>query len=92
MYSPKIREDLIPDIYRLAKKQGRPMTKVVNEVLKNHISNGARRTITSDEVFNFLKDKRIQLSCGHSASIGHCFSNTLIVYSDGRTVCHECGY
>ncbi len=32
-YSPKIREDLIPYIYQLARHWGRPMTHVVNYVL-----------------------------------------------------------
>lgn len=92
MYSPKISEELIPDIYHLAKKQGIPMTRVVNEVLKNHIPNGKRRIISGKEVFEFLKDKRIRLDCGHSACIGHSFSNTLIVYWHGETICHNCGY
>jgi hypothetical protein len=34
MYSPKIREDLIPRIYREAKKQGLRMTKWVNGVVE----------------------------------------------------------
>ncbi len=34
MYSPKIKEDLIPRIYRIAKKKGIPMTTLVDEVLR----------------------------------------------------------
>ncbi len=34
MYSPKIKEDLIPILYRLAKKQGQPMTEVVDAILR----------------------------------------------------------
>ncbi len=33
MYSPKIREDLIPYIHRLSQYMGRPMTYVVNHML-----------------------------------------------------------
>jgi hypothetical protein len=33
-YSPKIREDLIPVLYRLAKEEKRPMTKVVDQILR----------------------------------------------------------
>lgn len=33
MYSPKISEDLIPDLYKLGKARGKPMTKIVNEIL-----------------------------------------------------------
>ena len=34
MYSPKIKEDLIPRLYRFAKAQRRPMTRVVNQLLE----------------------------------------------------------
>lgn len=34
MYSPKISEELIPIIYHKAKEQKRPMTKVVNDLLR----------------------------------------------------------
>ena len=33
MYSPKIKEDLIPVLYKLAKRQGKPMTRVVDGIL-----------------------------------------------------------
>jgi hypothetical protein len=33
MYSPKVREDLIPRIYRAAKAAGVPMTRWVNEAV-----------------------------------------------------------
>lgn len=34
MYSPKIREELVPAIYQAAKRAKVPMTKWVNEVIK----------------------------------------------------------
>jgi hypothetical protein len=35
MYSPKIREDLIPMIYKIKQVQdGKPMTKIVDEILR----------------------------------------------------------
>jgi len=39
-YSPKLREDLIPVLYRLAKAEKRPMTKVIDQIL--------RKTFTSE--------------------------------------------
>lgn len=33
MYSPKISERHIPFLYRAAKAQGKPMTKVVDEII-----------------------------------------------------------
>jgi len=38
MYSPKIKEDLIPHIYRLGKAYKKPMTKVVDEILRDYLS------------------------------------------------------
>ena len=38
MYSPKIREDLIPYLYRLARHNGVPMTKLVNGFIDQLIS------------------------------------------------------
>lgn len=37
MYSPKIKEDLIPIIYRLGKTQRKPMTKVVDGILRDYL-------------------------------------------------------
>ena len=34
MYSPKISSDLIPVLYRLAQGKNRPMTKVVDDILR----------------------------------------------------------
>lgn len=34
MYSPKIAEELIPVLYRTAKAQGQPMTKLVNKIIR----------------------------------------------------------
>jgi len=38
VYSPKIREELIPYLYRLARHQGIPMTKLVNRFIDQLIS------------------------------------------------------
>ena len=37
MYSPKNREDLIPILYQLGKEQGKPMTKVVDDIIRGYI-------------------------------------------------------
>jgi hypothetical protein len=41
MYSPKIREELIPRIYRAARVNGYPMTTWVNQVLEDALSEAA---------------------------------------------------
>jgi len=38
MYSPKINETLISPLYHKAKEKGIPMTKLVNEILSQHLS------------------------------------------------------
>ena len=38
MYSPKIKENLIPILYKLAKQERKPMTKLVNEMLREEIA------------------------------------------------------
>ncbi len=37
MYSPKISEKLIPRLYRMARKKGIPMTKLVNEIIDAYL-------------------------------------------------------
>lgn len=34
MYSPKIKEDLIPILYRFAKHEDKSMTRIVDEILR----------------------------------------------------------
>ena len=38
MYSPRISEELIPKIYKVAKAKGVPMTKLVDEILDDALS------------------------------------------------------
>jgi hypothetical protein len=47
-----------------------------------------KKEITSQEFKEWLKDKRVILSCGHRYT-PHPFSNTMIVYTDGHTKCHS---
>lgn len=37
MYSPKISEDLIPILYTTAKSNKKPMTKIVDSILREHL-------------------------------------------------------
>ena len=38
MYSPKISEELIPKLYRLSKAYKKPMTKVVDDIVRDYLS------------------------------------------------------
>ena len=37
MYSPKIKEDLIPNLYRIGKDLNIPMTQIVDDVLRTYL-------------------------------------------------------
>lgn len=50
LYSPKISEELIPYLYKLAKHNGVPMTKLVNGFLKQLISQ-----FKDSEIFNEIE-------------------------------------
>ena len=41
MYSPKIKEEFIPYLYKRAKKEKEPMTQVVNNIIKKHVESEA---------------------------------------------------
>ena len=38
MYSPKIEEELIPQLYKMAKAEKMPMTKIVNRLVREKIT------------------------------------------------------
>ena len=38
MYSPKISEDLIPELYIFSKQANKPMTRFVDDILRNYLS------------------------------------------------------
>lgn len=37
MHSPKVKEDLIPKLYRKAKAEGMPMTKLVDKIIRKSL-------------------------------------------------------
>ncbi len=43
MYSPKIKEDLIPLLYKVAKAEGIRMTVLVNRILEHALNGGDGR-------------------------------------------------
>jgi len=56
MYSPKIREDLIPRIYREAKKAGVKMTVWVNRLIEEKLPESVE--INEDEMIQQRKEQR----------------------------------
>jgi hypothetical protein len=37
MYSPKIKEDLVVKMFQIKQKTGKPMTKQVNEAIREYV-------------------------------------------------------
>jgi hypothetical protein len=104
MYSPKIKEDLIPTIYRLSKENKAPMTKVVDGILRSALNDPrsplkenplisvgtAKKEETSAvDLIVFLKGRRLIMDCGHKFCL-HPLSNTLVMTCNGKCYCHEC--
>ncbi len=52
--------------------------------------------LTTKDLQVLLSGETIKLDCGHRATIGHSFADTVIIVSEGggriKTLCHECGY
>jgi len=56
VYSPKINEELIPDLYKIAKAKKIPMVRLVNDILSETLKNirlegQVVREETSKEIF-----------------------------------------
>ena len=51
------------------------------------------KKLTTEDLRVLLAGEKIKLDCGHCATIGHNFSNTVIIYSEGggkiKTKCHN---
>ena len=51
---------------------------------------------TTEDLARLISGLKFKLDCGHHCTIGHNFSNTLIIHSLGggkiKTLCHDCGY
>jgi hypothetical protein len=58
MYSPKIREDLIPKIYRAAKSARVAMTKWVNRVIEEALPEETEPKDRGTNERNLRKEKR----------------------------------
>lgn len=59
-YTPKIREDLIPILYCLAKRKKIPMTRLINEIVENYINQieDALREMKAKEITKNLLERR----------------------------------
>ena len=60
MYSPKIREELIPVLYKIGKLENKPMTRVVDELLRYAIENREEyKSILDRKYFDMAFTRRL---------------------------------
>jgi len=58
MYSPKVSEDLVPRLYKLAKEQKRPMTKVLDGLIRNKLVEQVRdKPVSTESTVSEIKSK-----------------------------------
>jgi hypothetical protein len=65
MYSPKIKEDLIPILYKLAKQEGKPMTALIDQMLRAEI---AKRNGQVDSINDEAVSKRVKKTADDGGS------------------------
>ena len=53
MYSPKIREDLVPLLYRIRKWHRKPMTAVIDDILRPRVEQMHTQVIKEQRAFYF---------------------------------------
>lgn len=49
MYSPRIKDDLIPFLYRIARHEGKAMTRLVDEILRPEIERRVQQLDQSNQ-------------------------------------------
>ncbi|MBI4652118.1 hypothetical protein HY745_12765 [Candidatus Desantisbacteria bacterium] len=70
MYSPKIAEELIPEIYRISKSKGKPMTHVVNEIIGNALYSKERKNQKKGETAHAIATLNSGIGKPKSAEVG----------------------
>jgi len=64
MYSPKIKEDLIPELYRRAKAEGVSMTKLVDQIIRDALNDTRpKREEKKSSNYNLVRLEEWELTC-----------------------------
>jgi hypothetical protein len=81
MYSPKIKTDLIPILYRMAEENKKPMTRIVDELLRPVlIEHEAKRAIP----YCMSCYSKLDIDKAHpqaTAFCRQCKSETMVIYT-----------
>ena len=65
MYSPKVKGDLIPILYKIAKQEQKPMTALVDEMIRAEI---AKRNGQVDPIIDEAVPARVKKTAGAGRS------------------------
>ena len=65
MYSPKVKGDLIPILYKIAKQEQKPMTALVDEMIRAEI---AKRNGQVDPIIDEAVPARVKKTAGDGRS------------------------
>jgi DNA-directed RNA polymerase subunit RPC12/RpoP len=64
MYSPQLADDLITELYLEAKRRKKPMTKVLNDIVRFYFS--------SETVIKHCLNCRTEVTSDHNQNTGFC--------------------
>lgn len=78
MYSPKIKEDLIPIIHNSAKRKDKTMTKFVDELL--------RPQLIREDFKPFCCSCNMQIEADEGQAVAYCDSCQATVFVERRAV------
>ena len=101
MYSPKIKEDLIPALFWLSKEKQIPMTRLVDQFIRDGLRNERvkekqkyQSTEELRKILSRLKGQKFKLDCGHHVTFGHFLGNNITIINGKRPkiICSLCGY
>lgn len=60
MYSPRIAQDLVPQLYVVARAKKMAMTRLVNEMLRKSLNREAKKLKAEDETFSLNHQPSIE--------------------------------
>ena len=60
MYSPKIRDDLIPLLYKIKEWRRKPMTELVDEILRAEVLKRHAEVIIEEQAFYFYPEEELK--------------------------------
>lgn len=89
MYSPAIQPEIRARIFNLAKKQRRPMTKIVNEILTEHFNSKKHKAHKEAVIADYEPDYE-SYSDLCKVKCASCYSEIIVDDPSGTAFCEHC--